>query len=72
MKKSIISMAFIAFVFAGCNTNNKNEHQHNTDGSHIHSEKEHHQEEFKVPPDSIIINQDNKLGHSHEDRNHQH
>jgi hypothetical protein len=87
MKKSIISMAFIAFVFAGCNTNNNNEHQHNSDGSHIDSKKvhqhedgsthhhqgvEHHQEEFKVETDSTILNQDTEDGHSHKDGNHQH
>lgn len=81
-------MAVIAIVFAGCSTNNNYEHQHNSDGSHIDSEKvhkhedgsthqdhqgaEHHQEEFKVESDSTILQQDTDGGHSHEDGNHQH
>lgn len=80
-------MAVIAIVFAGCNTNNNNEHQHNSDGSHIDSEKvqhedgsthqdhqgaEHHQEEFQVETDSTILNQDTEHRHSHKDGNHQH
>jgi len=65
MKKSILSLAIVALLFAGCSDKKNNEHSHDgeahehTTGTHEHedgSTHEHHQEEFKVENDSTSIN----------------
>lgn len=81
MKKIVLSLAVIAFMFASCGEKNSTSHSHegkeadeqapkthqHEDGS-VHDE--HQQEEFKVELDSVSNNTENHE-HNHED-GHQH
>ena len=65
---SIMILVMTAMLFAGCNNDNSNGHEHDSDGNHInaegvhehedgsvhedHSGADHTQEEFKVDSDS--------------------
>lgn len=88
MKKSILTVAVIAILFAACGNNTSNEHSHDGEASHQHTkgththedgsvhedhaEGEHHQEEFKVELDSAALQKENEHGHSHDDGSHKH
>jgi len=57
MKKSILSLAIVALLFAGCSDKKNNEHSHDGEAhEHTTGTHEHHQEEFKVENDSTSIN----------------
>lgn len=86
MKKIVLSLAVIAFMFASCGETKSNKHSHNGEETHEHAPKthqhedgsvheehideEHQQEEFKVELDSVSNNAENHE-HNHED-GHQH
>lgn len=61
MKSLFLSIAVLAFVFAGCSGNESKEHDHN-DGSHTHDDGSAHQhtedvvkqEEFVVSADTSV------------------
>jgi PBP1b-binding outer membrane lipoprotein LpoB len=82
MKKSILSLAIVALLFAGCSNKKSNEHSHDSEGNHTntesvhehedHQDVEHHQEEFKVASDTSAVKNAEEHGHSHEDGNHKH
>lgn len=81
MKKLVLSLAVIAFMFASCGEKKSNSHSHEGEEAHEHAPKthqhkdgsvheEHQQEEFKVELDSVSNNAENHE-HNHED-GHQH
>lgn len=86
MKKSILTVAVAALLFAACSNNKNKEHSQDGDehnhakGTHVHEDgsvhedhaTEHHQEEFKLDGDSAAIIKELENGHSHDDGSHDH
>lgn len=88
MKKSILSLAVMAFFFTGCNEKKSSKHSQDSEGNHTntesvhehedgsvhedHHDAEHHQEEFTVESDSSTMKTKKDYGHSHEDDTHKH
>lgn len=88
MKKTIVSIAIIALLFAACRENKNDEHSHDSEGNHTntesvhehedgslhedHQDAEHHQEEFMVNSDSTSVKTENDHGHTHDDVSHKH
>lgn len=71
MKKLVLSLAVIAFMFASCGEKKSKKHQHEDGSEHEeHLEENHQQEEFKVALDSVS-NKTEKHEHNHES-GHQH
>lgn len=84
-KNSIILLAIAALLFAGCGNKKSNEHSHDGEGAHEHTDgthehedgsvhedhqdAEHFQEEFKVESDSNSVKTE-EHGHEHEDGHH--
>jgi hypothetical protein len=73
MKLNFITIISCTFLFAACSGKQTQEHDHN-DGTHQHDENiEHHvhdvdtskQEEFTVPSDTAIIENENEKTHTH-------
>jgi putative ABC transport system permease protein len=81
MTKYILSLAIAALLVAGCGNKKSNEHSHDGEAAHEHTEgmhkhedgsvhedhhdAEHHQEEFKVESDSSAVNEEKELEHGH-------
>lgn len=86
MKKLVLLLDAIAFMFASCGEKKSDSHSHEGEEVHEHAPKthqhedssvheehqdaEHHQEEFKVELDSVSNKAEN-YEHNHED-GHQH
>jgi hypothetical protein len=79
MKKSLIYLSLIAFLFAACSGNQPKEHDHN-DGTHQHDAGSVHadhsdsaakQKEFTVPADSTSQKKEAEE-HTHEGHEHPH
>jgi hypothetical protein len=84
MKKLVLSLAVIAFMFASCGEKKSNSHSLEEEEAHAlkthqhedgsvheeHLDEKHQQEEFKVELDSVSNNAENHE-HNHEDE-HQH